>query len=313
MSGNFQTQVNVAQAPGVLGDFCDRNPRYTVDAGPGGLVAGAAGVTVGRFAWATYPADGDGAPAIVNNFGAGPVTGFVHREQQTLITTYLADASLLVPQGFPITLFMSGGFWALNSGATEAQVGMKAFANIATGAVTFAAAGTISGGASGATSAVVSTTLTLVGSIAGDVLTVASVSAGAVYKGSILNSNAVGVVVSQLTGTANGAGTYRLSVGEQSVAAGTTIGGVYGVITFGTVTGGPFTVGMALTGTGVPTNAYISDDITGGATSGTMVVYPNTAVSSATIVGSTTVETKWYARSTGLLNEIVKISDQVLG
>lgn len=313
MSGNFQQQVNVQPAPGVLGDFCDRNPRSTVLAGPGGLVAGASGVTVGRFAWATYPADGDGSPAIVNNFGTGPVTGFVHREQQALITTYLADASLVVPQGFPVTLFSQGGFWALNSGATEAQNGMKAFANIATGAVTFAAAGTISGGASGATSAVVSTTLTLVGSVAGNILTVTSVSAGSVYNGAILSSNAVGTVISQLTGTAKGAGTYLLSVGEQSVAAGTTIGGLYGVITYGTVTGGPFTVGMALTGTGVPTNAYVSDDITGGATSGTQVVNPNTAVSSTTIVGSTTIETKWYARSTGLNGEIVKISNVVLG
>jgi hypothetical protein len=102
-------------------------------------------------------------------------------------------------------------------------------------------------------------------------------------------------------------------VGEQSVAAGTTIGGLYGVITFGTVTGGPFAVGMVLTGTGVAANTVITDTITGGGTSGTMVTNPNTAVSSTTIVGSSVVETKWYARSTGLNGEVVKISSQPLG
>ena len=308
-----QTQAYTQPAPGVLGDFCDKNPRYTVEAGPGGLVSGASGVTVGRFAWATFPPDGDGSPAIVNNSGSGPVTGFVHREQQALIVNYLADASLVVQPGYPVTLFNGGGFWAKNEGTTEALNGMKAFASVTNGAVSFAAAGTISGGASGATSAIVSTTLTLVGGVSGNVLTVASVSAGSVYKGAQLTSNAVGTVLSQLSGTPNGAGTYLLDTGEQNVAAGTTIGGLYGVITFGTVTGGPFAVGMVLTGTGVVAGTVITDSITGGATSGTMVVNPNTAVSSATIVGSSTVETKWYARSTGLVGEIVKISDKPQG
>ena len=42
-----------------------------------------------------------------------------------------------------------------------------------------------------------------------------------------------------------------------------------------------------------------------------MVVNPNTAVSSATIVGSTSVETSFVARSTGLTGELVKISNQL--
>lgn len=316
--GDFPSQVTTQPAIGVQGDFCDHNPRSSVDAGPGGMVAGASGALVGLFGWATYPADGDGAPSVVNNFGAGPVTGFIHREQQGLLTVYLQASSLLVPAGFPITVMSSGGYFAKNAGATQAQFGMKAFANINDGTVSFAAAGTIPGGASGATSVVVSTTLTLVGGVQGNILTVASVSAGSVYNGAILSSNAIGTVVRQITPlisgeTLKGAGRYQLSVGEQNVVAGTTIGGLYGVITYGTVTGGPFAVGMSLTGTGVPTGAYVSDNITGGATSGTQVVYPNTAVSSATIVGSSSVETKWIAMSVGLPGEIVKISSQPLG
>ena len=47
MTGEFQAQVNVAQAPFVPGDFVSKNPRKFFLAGPGGLVAGTGGVTVG--------------------------------------------------------------------------------------------------------------------------------------------------------------------------------------------------------------------------------------------------------------------------
>lgn len=101
--GNFQTVVNTAPGVGVAGDFASANIHFSVDAGPGGLVAGPSGVTVGAFAWLSQPLEADSAPAIANNFGSGPVGGFVHREQQGLITTFLSDASMLVPAGFPIT------------------------------------------------------------------------------------------------------------------------------------------------------------------------------------------------------------------
>lgn len=309
----IQTQVNVLQSPAVEGDFASKNPRKVVLAGPGGLVAGPNGVTIGRFAWATAPLDDDGAAATVSNSGFGPVTGFVHRSQQGLNTTYLADAAMTVPVGFPITLFSSGDFWVKNAGAAEAQAGMKAFANLLTGAVTFGAAGSIPGGASATGSAIAQTTLTLVGSVSDNVLTVTSVSAGTVYPGAVLSSNAIGTIVKQLTGTAGGAGTYLLDTGEQTVAAGTTIGGLYGLLTLGTVTG-TFTVGMLLTGTNVPANDVTVFLASGaGGTGSTFVVSSTTAVASTTITGSPSIETKWYARSTGLNGELVKISDQVLG
>ena len=56
MSG-FQKQVNLTPAPAVAGDFASTNPRASVPAGPGGLVAGLTGVIVGQFAWVD-PADG---------------------------------------------------------------------------------------------------------------------------------------------------------------------------------------------------------------------------------------------------------------
>ena len=326
-TGGFQTGVNTLQAPAVEGDFCDVNPRYTVDAGPGGLVVGPGAVTIGRFAWAQAPSDGDGSPSRVSNAGWGPVTGFLAREQQGLNTTYLADAGMQIPAGFGCTLFSGGGFWAKNAGTNIAQNGMKAFANLLTGAVTFAAAGTNPGGASDSGGAVVNTTLTLVGSVSNDILTVTSISAGKPYPGAVLSSNAVGTVVSQLTNASGpitasnpadySVGTYQLDTGEQSVAAGTTIGGNYGVYTVGTATG-TFAVGMYLSGgTTLPTAPppVLTLLLTGTGGNGSTFVTSGGAVAqtSHALVGNTAIETKWYARSVGAAGELVKISDQPYG
>src|SRR5665213_3446208 len=97
--GNFQTQVNTQPAIGVAGDFASHNPRFSVLAGQGAFVAGTSGATIGRFAWATYPADDVGAPAIVNSTGFGPVTGFIGNALQGLIIVYLQDSSMGIPQG----------------------------------------------------------------------------------------------------------------------------------------------------------------------------------------------------------------------
>jgi hypothetical protein len=141
--GGFQKVVNTQPAPALPGDFCDANPRSSFDAGPGGLVAGPSGVTIGAFAWlnTTGPLDANGVHTQVLNSGAGAPTGFVHREQQGLITLYLAYAGMLIPAGFGVTLLTSGGFWVLNTGAGPSVFGQKAFASNTTGAVAFAAAG----------------------------------------------------------------------------------------------------------------------------------------------------------------------------
>lgn len=314
--GDFQTQVLTAQAPGVIGDFASKNPRYSYLAGPGGLVAGAAGVLVGHFAWASAPLDGDGTPATVSNSGYGLPSGFVHREQQGLIVNYLSSSGLTIQPGFGMTLMIGGDFWAQNSGATEAQNGMKAFANLTTGAVTFAAAGTNSGGGSGATASIAAETWSaILSTITGNVLnTSAGVVTGTIYPGSTINSNGLGKVIKQLSGTTGGAGTYLLDTGEQTQAS-ATIGGTYGLLSNGTVTGA-FAIGQVLIGAGVVTSPPTSiwALITGaGGTGGTSVVDNNTVVSSTTIVGSNSIETKWYARSSGLPNELVKISEKSLG
>lgn len=128
----FQKQVYQDPNPAVAGDFASANPRSTVLAGPGELVAGAAGVSVGRFAWA----DDDG---IVTNAGTGKPTGFVHREQQGVITIWLAESSMIIPEGLMVVLHNLGDFWAQTT--TAATVAQKVFASNTDGTIATGAAG----------------------------------------------------------------------------------------------------------------------------------------------------------------------------
>lgn len=133
----FQTQVNAQQALAVAGDFASSNPRAAVVAPEGGFVAGAAGVTVGRFAWI----QSDGVTVLNTDGGSGLAPdGFVHREQQAFITAYLGESSNLVPVGQPITLMRTGDYFATAT-VNSAVRGEKAFAKVADGTVQFAAAG----------------------------------------------------------------------------------------------------------------------------------------------------------------------------
>src|SRR4051812_35962812 len=113
---DFPSQVNVQPAPGIAGDFASTNPRATVLAGAMGLVAGPSGASVGLFGWLQYPDDADGAPAQVNNFGPGVPDGIIAREQQAVITTYLAASGVVIPAGMPVTLFNEGDFFLKNNG-----------------------------------------------------------------------------------------------------------------------------------------------------------------------------------------------------
>lgn len=192
----FQHAVALTQAPAVEGDFASANARMSQNAIPGGLVAGAAGVTVGRFGWI------DSTDLILNNFSTAGVIpdGFIHREQQALITVYLAEASNLVPAGYGVVAHSQGDFWAKMK--TVAVKGQRAFANLGDGSVGSAAAGAILAGFVGTAT------------FATSVMTVASVGSGAVAVGDIVTSAGVAAgttVLSQLTGTPGGVGTYQLS------------------------------------------------------------------------------------------------------
>lgn len=314
-TGGFQTQVYQQPIMAIAGDFASANPYFTFDAGPGGLVAGSPGVTVGLFAWVYPPDDPNGTGKVVQNFGFQSPDGFVHRAQQGLITSYLSFAGSLIQPGFQMGLMTGGDFWVVNAGAASATTRMKAFANLQTGAVSFAAAGTIPGGASATASSIAAATSSITGSISGNVLTATVIGSGTLVAGTTLSGTGVALgtkIVSQLTGTPGGLGTYLVDIGDQA-AASTTISGTYGILTIGTATG-TFLVGDILTGSGVVAGTAITQNLTGaGGTGGTMAVNNNTVVASTTITASIAVETKWFAMSEGDTGELVKISDHPLG
>ena len=310
----FPSQVQSTQAPAVVGDFADNNPRAFFPAGPGGLVAGPNGVTVGQFVWLSGASlDQDGAPALVNNYGSGPVAGLVPRTLNGMILTYLQEASLIIPAGFELACMVSGTLWVKNAGTTEAIVGNYAYANYSTGAVSFAAAA--SGGTASVTGAVAASTGSFTGSITGSVLTITAVGSGVVVVGGTLSGTNVAtgtMVVSQLSGTAGGIGTYQVNIPEQAVAS-TTISETYGTFTVSAVSSGTLSVGDVLSGSGVTTGTYITALGTGTGGTGTYVVSPTQTASSTTVTAGTSVQTKWVAMSAGAAGELVKISSHVMG
>lgn len=311
----FQTFVGTVQAPAVAGDFCDVNPRVFADAGPGGLVTGLLGITVGRFAWLSYEqADADNAPAVINNFGSGAPDGLVHREQQGLLTQYLQESSMFVPAGFEITLMEQGGIWVKNDGATYAQRGMFAYANLADGKVTFGLTGAPTSALS-ATASIAASTASMTGSITGNILTVTAVLAGVVRPGATASGTGVSsgtkVVAQQLpllSGEAlGGIGRYSVSIPEQA-ATSTTISFTYGTMTVTAVASGAVALNQTLSGTGVVAGTRVTQFLTGTGGTGTYAVDNNTVVSStADIAANGNVETLFRAKSAGAAGELIKI------
>jgi hypothetical protein len=311
-----QTQIFNQPAQAVAGDRASQNPMATYDAGPGGLVAGTAGVTVGYFAWVAPPTDPNGTNQIANNTGSGNAAGLVYNDLQALDTVFLSDATMLIPQGLPVALAVQGDFWVINNGTTEARVGDKAYANYSTGAVSFTGAGSPTAAASATGSTITAQTNQFTGSIAGDVLTVTAVASGTLYAGTTISGTGIvsgTMISSQLTGAAGGTGTYLLSISQQKTVASEVINGTYGLLTVGTLVGTTlFAVGQTMTGTGVAANTSITQLITGtGGTGSTFAVSNNTAVSSSTMGTNSTVETKWYAASAGQPGALVKITSWV--
>src|ERR1700679_3940836 len=96
----FQNKVNAKAAPAVEGDFASTNPRFSVLATGGNLVAPSTGLRVGRFAFVN-PAD----QSVHQGYSSGYQIGFFARNAQALITAFLGAATQLVPAGFMVTLF----------------------------------------------------------------------------------------------------------------------------------------------------------------------------------------------------------------
>jgi hypothetical protein len=147
-------------------------------------------------------------------------------------------------------------------------------------------------------------------SISGNVLTVVTSTGGTIYPGAILTGPpgvaAGSQIVSQLSGTPGGVGSYALNIGEQTVALGA-LAATNGVLTVGG--GGPPISGGVLSGTGVTAGTTVWGQLT----ATTWVVSPSQTAASTTITETSQVETKWVAMSVGTVGELVKISSSVLG
>lgn len=286
----FITRVNRQLPPAVVGDFASMNPRATALAGAGAFRSGNGNTylsvqnlaVIGAFAWGAGQFVGSQKPA-----GAS-IAGFVANELQTIIpfpaaadVNYPNPVRLAVENGFPVTPFTHGDFWALPVAPVGGIVsyGDSVYARQYDGAPTndpqaFSATG--------------------VG--VGVNVTISAVTKGALVPGMVLAGTGVDVgltVVSQTSGTPGGAGVYVTStatgfgsttvtsvafdtlfkwysatVADASftgvVAAGT------GVLTVSAITG---TIGLPvlggdaqyLNGTGVPANTFIIAQLSGAA------------------------------------------------
>lgn len=296
----FQKVVNGQPAPATAGDFASANPRATVLAGPNGLVAGPDGVYVGRFAWVA--ADGITTDSH-GEIGRAP-DGFVHREQQGLITAYLGESTMLVPVGFPVTLHQAGDFWALNTGPGALASGDSIYANYATGAIAQAAGANATGtGSMGATFTATGT---------GTSLVVTAVT-GVITPGETISGTGVPVgttIVAQVSGTTGGAGTYTTSVATTAAAATVTSFGTYLTVT--AVSAGTFDIGEPVTGTGIPALATINSQVSGsiGGVGTYLLTIAASAYAASTALTSVTsvAITSFKAKSAAAVGELVKIS-----
>lgn len=132
MSASFQTALNYQPGNAVAGDFASDNPRSTVLAGPGGLVAGTGGLTIGSFGW--VQSDG------VTVLGTGTVQpdGFVSRQDmEAIISAYGAGYGNNIPAGFNVTLYNTGDYFAFTT--TAATRGQNVYVSQTTGAIEVAA------------------------------------------------------------------------------------------------------------------------------------------------------------------------------
>lgn len=261
--GGFQNRVNLVLPPAVEGDFASANPRVSVLGGSGAYVAGPEGVLVGRFAWVD-PVD---FRTVSNQGTAGNAPdGFVHREQQGLITVYLETSSLLVPEGFPVTLHNQGDFWVKNLGPGALTKGATVYAGYADGgAYSSAPAG------ASATASLGSTNTAAIGStstgtvVAGNAnqITLSSVT-GKIYIGDTIAGTGVPAnteVTAQISGTTNGAGVYETS--NQTTAAAATIT-TFGSVLVVSATTALISVGDTVAGgSGFPAAATVVSQLSG--------------------------------------------------
>ncbi len=267
-TGGFQRTVNRGMPIAVAGDFASANPRASVYAQEGALIAGLEGVTVGKFAWV------DDDNRVVHSFGTAPRApdGFVHREMQALIQSLTAEATMTITDGLPVTLFNKGDFYAMVEGATPATKGASVYANYLTGGITIgsAATGASATGSIGSTNtaalgstntAALGATFTATGTGTSFVVTAVTglISIGEEIAGTGVTAGTT--IDAQVSGTPGGAGTYTTSAATTS--SGDTITSFGNVLVISSTTG-YVSIGDTVNGSGgLPVGATLTALVTG--------------------------------------------------
>lgn len=144
-------------------------------------------------------------------------------------------------------------------------------------------------------------TFSVTGSIAGNVLTVTNVASGTIVNGAAISGTGVAAntsIVSQLSGTTGGIGTYAVSGAGQN-ATSTSIAGTYGQLTVTSPTGSPLAVGQTVMGAGVTTATIITQFGTGLGEAGTYFVNLTQTVSSESMTTQPTPVSVTYDSVSG--------------
>lgn len=306
MSG-FQTTILTQLAPGIEGDWASANPAASMLAGPGALVAGPLGVTVGRFAWA----DNGGVVRNIGGGGNGRI-GFVQKDQPALITAWLAQSTMVLQGGQEIVLHQKADVWARF--AAGANIGQKVYASLADGSCSAAAAGSPAGATSDASTIAAETnaftayiqngTLRVTGGITG------TIAPGTIFTGvSVPSGEQIEAQITPLLSgeSAGGVGRYETSIADNVSIGSEAFTGSYGLMTVGGTIVGTFEVGAVLSGGGGAVGSVTGLGTgTGGA--GASYVTPTQTVGSGAINASTNVETNWYVDSFAASGEVAMIS-----
>lgn len=259
----FPNKVNSLQAPGVLGDFASINPFSSVLAGVDAFVAPVGGTPVGWFTFINPT-----TLQLSQQYASGDLVGFVMRNQQALITQYLGEESLVIPEGFMVTAMNGGDFYAYF--ADGATAGQTVYADENTGAPVAGSTST-----SGTATAGFTGTATVVAN--SNVLTIVAATDGILSIGDVITATGVPAgttVTGLLTGT-GGVGTYTMSANatttEASAEAITTTSTVLNVTA---VAAGTFSQGDPISGTGVTSGTTITGYGTGTGGVGTYTISP---------------------------------------
>lgn len=299
----FQGSVNQYLSPAVAGDFASANPRASYLSGEGALIVGEGGVIVGNFAWV----DSDNVLAVSNGSATAPA-GFVANEHQGVIVGLTNEASMVVPQGLPVTLYNGGDFWATTHSTTT--IDQKVYAMFADGSIVTAATAT----PPVAASVTADTGGVFTGAISGTTLTISAVTSGHLRVGDLVTGPggssdpiAANTYITALGTGTGGTGTYTVNNSQTSTSA--TVTAVGTTMTVTAVGSGALSVGEPITGTGVTAGTYIVSQLTGSAGStGTYTISTAQRFVSTTVTATGGVETKFYAASAGSTGNLIKIT-----